>query len=384
MMIEKNSKEWKTIKTKAELLCFGISPTKDAREFYVLQNPHGDWKTGNVGLHILLDSKTHVLVTITHRFDCVSPYTIKKEGEHWVLLKKLQKVAAVYPVPSPDWYKRQTSTGKKASMIFLNEGECFIHMEYIGCDFFNTGKPCKFCGTGAVWRIGSPREIGEVVEMAFKENGRYQVCLGGGTRLPVSRDTTYFLDCLSEIRKRAPHIPIFVEMVPPETNEEIRKLVDAGATSFGFNIEIWDDKLRKEICPEKASISRRRYLEALKYASSLLGPNKVGSCLIVGLEPIESSIKGAYTLASERIQPCMLPFKPWDGSVFKNRERCNPDDILRVGEEVAQAMFEFGIDPKQNHGCLNCEGCTVEHDILELIKRFKTNSQFEMLRGKRR
>jgi hypothetical protein len=368
-MIDKNSEEWKTIKIKADLLCLGLSPTRDARRFYISQNPHGDWKTGNVGLHILLNGQTYVLVTITHRFDTASPYAVQFKDNRWMLLRKSRKVATIEMVPPPDWYHFQTSTGKKASTIFLHEGSSFLHMDYVGCDLFRIGKPCKFCGTGGTWHVGSPEEIGEVVEAALRESNNYQVCLGGGTRLPLSKDTDYFTKCLIEIRKRVPDVPIFVEMVPPDTNEQIEKLVNAGATSFGFNLEIWDDKLRQEICPGKATISKRRYLGAMKYALKLIGPNKVGSCLIVGLEPIESSIEGARTLASEGIQPCMLIFKPWDRSVFRNRERCNPKDVLQVGEEVAQAMLEYAIDPRQNHGCLKCEACTVEHDIMELIRK---------------
>lgn len=217
--------------------------------------------------------------------------------------------------------------------------------------------------------MATPKEIGEVVEMAFRESDKYQVCLGGGTRLPLHRNTDYFLKCLSEIRERNNDIPVFIEIVPPETNEEILELVNAGATSFGFNIEIWDDRLREEICPGKSFITRQRYLEAMEYSLELLGPNKVGSCLIVGLEPSENSIRGTLELASRGIQPCILPFKPWDGSVFNNRKNCNPEIVLRVGEKAAQYMLKYGINPHENHGCLNCEGCTVEHDILELMKR---------------
>jgi len=368
IMIDKNSDDWKMIETKAELLCFGLTPTEDIKELYSLQNPFGDWKTGNIGLHILLNNKTYVLVTVGHRFNSISPYTIGKEDGYWRLYKKSREVTKIDIISMPQWYDYKTTTGKQASKIFLHEGKHFLHMEYVGCDLFKIGNPCKFCGTGGIWRVGLSEEISEITEVALKENKNYHVCLGGGTRIPLSRNTDYFLKCLVEIRKRVGEIPIFIEMVPPESNEEILKLVNAGATSFGFNIEIWDDKLREEICPGKAFISKQRYLEAMGYALKLLGSNKVGCCLIVGLEPSESTIEGARTLASRGIQPCMLPFKPWNRSLFRNRDVCDPKVVLHVGEKVAQFMNEFGIDPTQNHGCLNCEACTIEHNILELIK----------------
>ncbi len=147
---------------------------------------------------------------------------------------------------------------------------------------------CRFCGTGSNWKIGTPQEIGEIVAEAVKENREYHVCLGGGTRLPLNRNVEYFSECAAEIRKRDSNVPVWVELMPIEADDEISRLVESGVTSFGFNIEIWDDALRKEICPGKSQISKNQYLEAMKKALKILGPNRVGSCLIIGLESIES------------------------------------------------------------------------------------------------
>jgi 2-iminoacetate synthase ThiH len=209
------------------------------------------------------------------------------------LLKSGEIVCRAQEVAMPNWYNETTKIGAKMPSIFLHEGRLFLHQTYSGCDYFSSGGQCKFCGTGAKWKIGKPAEIGETVGAAVKENNNYQVCLGGGNRLPVSRNIEYFTECVSEIRKRNSQVPIWIEMVPPETDEDIEKLVEAGATSFGFNIEIWDDKLRSEICPAKSKNSKDCYLSAMEKALSLLGKNRVGTCLIAGLEPISSSIKGA-------------------------------------------------------------------------------------------
>ena len=368
-MENKKLDDWELIKIKADILCYGLLSTENSKKLYLTQNPYEDWKTGNVGLHIVLNGKTHVLATICHTFDKSSPYTLKEEGKKWKLFKDSQEVCEIFNVPMPEWYNHKTTSGTPMSKILLHEGRSFLHLEYIGCDYFKIGKPCKFCGTGKNWQIAKPKDIGEVVKAAYTENSKYQVCLGGGTRLPLKRDTEYFLECLKEIRSVASDIPVFIEMVPPENNKDISDLVEAGATSFGFNIEIWDDELRNNICPGKIEISKDRYLEAMEYAIELLGPNRVGSCLLVGLEPHENSIEGAKELASRRIQPCMLIFKPWDKSVFAKKDRCNPKTAIEVGKSVAKLMLRHNIDPSKNHGCLNCEACTIEHDILELYKR---------------
>jgi len=268
----------------------------------------------------------------------------------------------------PIWYnKKTTTTNVHLSSIFLHEGLAFLHQTYSGCDYYSKGLGCKFCGTGSEWKIGTPMEIGETVAEAVKENPKYHVCLGGGTRLPLNRNVDYFSECITEIRKRNPDVPIWIEMVPPESDDDIARLIELGATSFGFNIEIWDDELRNAICKGKSKIPKSRYLKAMEKVLNILGPNRVGCCLIVGLEPIESSIKGATQLASIGVQPCMLPFKPWDNSIFSNRTHCNPDDLIKASMAAAKGMIENGISPEKNGGCLLCESCTIDHDIYKLM-----------------
>lgn len=360
------ARKWEIIKIKAGLLCMGIRRNEIAESIYQKQNPCHDWKTGNVGIHISLEGGSHVLVTVSHSFDQKSPYSLQNSDENLVLLNEETVVGQVNKVPMPNWYSENTTTGALMPTFFLHEGKAFLHQAYSGCDYHSIGLQCKFCGTGPVWKIGEPIEIGETVTEAVKENPNYHVCIGGGTRLPLNRNVDYFSECASEIRKRNSKVPIWIEMVPPESNEAIKQLTDVGATSFGFNIEIWDNNLREEICPGKSKISRNRYLEAMKKALSILGPNRVGSCLLVGLEPIKSSIEGATTLSSIGVQPCMLPFKPWDKSLYCNRSFCNPEDLIKVSRAAVRAMIENKIYPEKNQGCLLCEGCTIDHDIYAL------------------
>jgi len=187
--------------------------------------------------------------------------------------------------------------------------------------------------------------------------------------LPLSRNTEYFLNCVKEIRKNNPGVPIFVEMTPPETNDEIKELVDAGASCFGFNLELWDDKVRKEICTGKHVISKDRYFEAWEYAKKLLGKNKVGSCQIIGLEPMNSSIEGIEAATSRGVQVSVMPFKPWQGSLYEKISPCSPEDILEASKVAAKIMLKYDVDPHKNYGCFNCAGCTVAEDILKFLKQ---------------
>ncbi len=362
--------EWNIIEIKADLLCLGIHRTKSADNIFKMQNPGNDWKTGNVGIHIVLENGSYVLVTMSHSFDQCSPYHIENDNGDKVfqLYKDNSRIMTINSVLMPQWYLKKTQTGKNMSSVFLHEGRVFLHQTYRGCDFHRMGLPCKFCGTGIEWDIGSPIEIADTVEEAYNKNQKYQVCLGGGTRIPFENNIEYFLDCVSNIRNRVKNIPIWLEMVPPDSDNDIERLVNAGVTSFGFNVEIWDEILGQEICPGKYKLSK--YLSAMKIALSLVGSNRVGSCLIIGIQPVKEAIQGVIKLATIGVQPCIVPFKPWDGSLLKEYPQCKPSELIGVSKIAAKTMLDNNISPDQNQGCMKCESCTIERDIYKLNRQY--------------
>jgi len=366
MVSDEFSGYWEDIKIKADLLCMGIRANTMAREIFHRQNPSNDFKTGNVGLHIVLENGSYVLVTASHAFDQQSPYSLEFHNGEIFLFRGSEIVNRVKEVPMPNWYVKKTSTMIPMASIFLHEGKAFLHQAYAGCDYHYRNLACRFCGTGSSWKIGTPLEVGETVAAAIEENHKYHVCLGGGTRLPLNRNIDYFAECIIHIRKRNVNVPIWIEMTPPNA-DDILKLIELGANSFGFNLEIWNDTLRKEICPGKSDIPKKRYVDASSEVLDVLGPNRVGSCLIIGLEPIESSIEGATILTENGIQPCILPFKPWDKSFFKNMSPCIPEDLITVSKMAVNSMINNEISPEDNQGCLLCDGCTIDHDIYKLL-----------------
>jgi len=269
---------------------------------------------------------------------------------------------------TPDWMFGMTGGGRPAAEIFLHEGEFYMHNAYKGCDFAATCKACKFCGTGRRREMEPvPGELGEVADMALRSNPRYQICLGGGTYLPVRKNVEYFADAIKNIRRHNKTVPIWVEMVPPSL-PEIKELVEVGATSFGFNIEVWDDELRKEVCPGKSEVSKRHYMDALLYAKSLCGANKVGSCLIAGLESAESAKEGADFLADNGIHPCILPFRPYDNSAYEKRAPCDPALFWELTEHAARAMIRNNLAPSKNEGCMRCDCCSPMAEVYGIQK----------------
>lgn len=349
-----------TIELKADLLCVGMSADDLTIKLFEEQNPNEVWKTGNNGCFVEFDG-TRLLVSIVHKINKVSLYHyVMSDGN---LLRGNEVVkenvnAKIYP----DWYKVKLSTERSFTEVFLLEGERYFHQAYKGCDYMADGLGCGFCSTGCRDnRESMASEIGEAAGIIKKHIPNAQICLGGGTYLPIASNVDYFVDCARNIRNHNSGIPIWIEMVPP-TTDDVLKLIDAGATSFGFNIEIWDSTKRKEICPGKSEFSLNHYLEVLEFTAKQL-PNKVGSCLLVGLDKPESIKTGINALVSIGVHPCILPFKPFDGSRLEKTKPANPAEFVELSDYAVDQIHKNGLDLLQNQGCLLCECCTVMHDI---------------------
>lgn len=361
------------IKIKADLLCKGLKPSDEAAEIKRIQNPFNDPKTGNEGIFIIIDNgkqKVNALVSTSHNFDKCSEYEIKrirKNGYKLFLNNKLLN-CSVSIFNTPKWYdeRNRTTTGKRMAELFLHEGVHFLHQSYSGCELHAINQGCKYCSNAPSRKIGTPDEVAETVVVAYSENPQYQVALGGGYINDEQSYFYYFLQCVQKIRKLNKHIPIWVEMIPP-TIQQIEELVNAGATSFGFNIEIWDDKKRKEICPGKFKLrTKMQYIERMKYALALLGENKVGSVLIAGLENKENTKNGIDALINIGVHPCILPFKPWDDAFLKKEEHCTTELFYELSEYAALNISKKGLILRANQGCFLCDCCTLIHDINNL------------------
>jgi len=356
----------KVAKVKAELLYWGIKPTEETRKAYEEHNPLAGWKTGNIGLHIILDKTFVVMANTSEKFAEKSPYELKKE-DNWKLYKKGQKLFNVEIIKMPKWYNLKTSTGRPMTDIFLHEGKHYLHQSYKGCGYFALGKECKFCGTGCDIKKYSPKEIAEVVKVALKENPKYHICLSGGTILGPDKGANTFTEEIKEIRK-VTNAPLFVELAPPEEDIYLQNLIDAGANTISMNIEIWDDKIREKICPGKFKISKQRYLDAHEYVIKKLGRNKTSCVFVGGLEPIDSLLEGVEEFLKRGVAVEVMPFKPWKGSEFQNKERTGSEFTIEAGIEMAKLMKKYNIDKSKSDGCPNCGACAVEQDFLKVIE----------------
>lgn len=371
------SKVLDTIQLKAELISYGVRPNDYSCELYCLQNPKNITKTGNNGIFLTVNG-LDVLVGINHTVNADSPYIFEKNGNDYILSKNGKCIsAAIEPIHIPDWAfypvhvhsstynKFNDDSNDQFSNYFVYEGHGYIHLAYKACSF-NDCEKCRFCSVKR--REDGADNSSEDICNALRDVLKFipdtvHICLGGGTYIPFSKNVEYFEDIAKLIRSEGKKNPIWIEMIPPEI-DQIQRLIDAGATSFGFNIEIWDNDTRKILCPGKSAVPKEQYISAFKYVIDVLGADRVGSCLIVGLDKRENLISAIDELLEMGVQPCILLFKDYDTQMD---DISIPVQYLRdfyfISKYAAEKAKMRNMYFKNSQGCLKCNCCTIMHDL---------------------
>ncbi|MBI5048280.1 MAG: radical SAM protein [Deltaproteobacteria bacterium] len=270
------------------------------------------------GLDIILPHNTWVTVPYADDFVNDSPYElIESEGKFFV--RGGTESVNVSVVPTPKFYRLKTTTGISLSKIGIVHGGHVAITPATQCDFFNKEIECRYCAgnpdiKGGKGKTYSVEDVLETVEAAYKEGKAEIVYLSIGFSETPDGGIEFLKPYIKAIKKHFNTL-IAVEALPPKENKWIDETYAVGADSVLYNLEIFDSKLFKDICPGRAAlIGRERYLNALQYAATIFPNGTVASHLIVGLEPIESTVAGIDFLAGIGVVPILPLYKPSAGA----------------------------------------------------------------------
>jgi hypothetical protein len=101
-----------------------------------------------------------------------------------------------------------------------------------------------------------------------------------------------------------------IMMVPVDGLFNLAKLKELGVNDISVNLELWDGTLAASAMRHKARQGRQYYLDFLETAAEVLGGNHVRSMLMVGIEPLESTLAAVVALAERGCVPVLSPFRP--------------------------------------------------------------------------
>ena len=99
---------------------------------------------------------------------------------------------------------------------------------------------------------------------------------------------------------------VAAQLHPPRADQWIDRAYAMGVDALSFNLEIYDPDVLNRHCIGRARyIGRDRYLSALAHAATVFPSGTVWTDLILGVEPVESTLAGIDALADLGVVPVL-------------------------------------------------------------------------------
>lgn len=274
-----------------------------------------------------------------------SPYHLRETAGRYRLETGKGGSAEAIPVKAlqpPAACRKKTSSGHLVGELLISHGGFIAAAPRGPCRFARSGFACKYCGTKEV-----PRRTGftnddfvEALRLLIEETHAEIVHLSSGFVETEDGGMAHLEPLIREIRKHL-NILISVDVMPPAVNSWIDRTYAAGVDVVYYDLDVFDATLFAATYPEKEKkIRQKRYLEALEYAVKIFPKGAVTSHLVLGLEPLESTMKGIDFLTEMGVVPLLTFFPPQPGSSLEMRWRPNLKEIIPLYAYLYQRVTE--------------------------------------------
>lgn len=235
---------------------------------------------------------------------------------------------------APRYYRSKTRSGARmGSFSSLHDRLLMLH-PLMGCGFFaQPGMACGYCQYDSMLNqaeppMRDPLELVEVVRAALAERDIDTVYLYNGASPGEDAGLSRLIPVIALLRKHLGHQQIALETVAPRNVQVIDELYAAGLDIFVCNLEINDAARFAEVCPGKQKAGGQQAVwKALEHARAVFRPGTVVSHLIVGLEPLNSTIEGMQKLIACGVVPLLTPFRPLPGTPLAECRLPTLDDV---------------------------------------------------------
>lgn len=354
-------------KVKAELLCYGLNISDQQRDVISAFNPFINEKGFINAIHIVFKDVL-INVCVAENFCKKSPYSVQENNRNeWILLKNNIPLGSFTFLDFPDWVYNKINGEMIGKVARPHSDKCISFWPSLNCSYIKKGQGCKYCGLTSLSEIDmiqlEPEYIAEIVHIALEHNCNYEINLSGGTCSSPDNSANYLSFVCTEIVKKCGRIAISIECVPPDNITYLLKLKNSGATSITMNIEVYDEELRKSMCPGKGVINNKRYFDSLKYAVEIFGEGNVFSVLIVGIQPKQDIIAACEKMIEMGVIPTLIPFKPLDGTPMENAPLTDCTDYIEVSRKVAIMLKNRHLEIGKTSGCAACGACSLEINL---------------------
>ncbi len=314
---------------------------------------------------LVIDDKLFINTFVNIKYASLSPFLLQWIEENKFKLLYNGKFITNVKIDYADKY---ASLKTKNGIDFYSVAQFFtdrlrIH-PFSSCIYGrNKNNACKFCDLGNC--IQTPIEyeledIFEVIEFYISSNLPIRhFLIGGGTSLG-EKSWKRIIDITKHIRSLT-NREIYLMSIPP-SNDVLDKLHEAGVSEVGFNIEIFDRIQAKSLMPQKGQINIEEYYNAFQYSTSLWKKEgNVRSLLMVGLEPVENTLRGVEELCKRGVMPILSLFRPIPNTPMENMTPLNYTEVFEIWEKASLICQKYGLilGPK----CIPCQNNTLSFSV---------------------
>lgn len=292
---------------KLDLLIRGLKISRDALASEEIRRTLAISQEIGAALELDIVLPENVLVNIPVR-ECLAPdrpYALLKEDGRFFIANNDDKVQ-VWVAPTPQYYEQKTSSGVPMVKI----GRAYAGYLAISptpvCEFLTKDLACRYCDLeskkGRAWTV---EEVVETVAAALTEGVSEYICLNVGYTKTPDGGIDLLEPYIKAIKDNFDAL-VCVQAQPPAEDRWVDATYAMGIDSIAYNLEVYDPELFAQIAPGKqALVGRERYFETLRHAAKIFPIGAVVSNLIVGLEPVASTMKGIDMLAAMGVIPTL-------------------------------------------------------------------------------
>lgn len=362
--IQTPSQEWYSkivnkedfIRLKISLLNQGVVLTENAKSF--LQK-HGGMQPGvYCSVDLIVDDRYAINSPLYVKFTEFSPFFIEYKREKLVLLYYGIELYTVTIDFADNIAKEMTTNNVPVGKICLKAMDRLRIQNCSFCTFKEHNVPCRFCEAQYKTVEFGVEDILQSVDMYFENcEVHFKHVLIGGLSNEIGAEKEVILKICNSIRKHS-NMNIYLMCLPPTNLDDINEYVSAGVTEVGFNIEIFDRKLAKELMPGKGAITIEKYLDALKRATQLLGTDgAVRSAFVVGLESLSSTLDGIELMCKLGVSPILSVFRPIPGTELENVIAPSNEYLYKLFIEAEKISKKY--DVPLGPTCAYCQNNTL-------------------------
>lgn len=315
------------------------------------------------GVILRLDGDVWVNAPITDynpNFVLDSPFTLDLDADGLFVGSPGLTSRAGFWLP-PAYHGTTGSNGNPYNNYTFTHGDRVRLAPIMGCAMV-----CKFCNIPYEDKYGTkPLDaLIEAIGVALSDplQPAQHMLISGGT--PHERDIGYLRDVYETVLTSFPGLELDIMMVPIDGLFDLPRLKSLGLHELSINIEMYNRDGAERVMRQKYGRGLDWYLDYLATAAEVLGPGRVRSMLLVGLESPEDTLAGVKAILERGCVPVLSPFRPDPATPMRDvmppTAKEMEDLYLRALELAHQAGSALGPD---------CPPCT--HNTLTLVSGFQ-------------